>query len=67
MESQTLGYASAIANVHASGCRARVHSNINININIIVNVSLPWLGLLPLLCTPGICRRQDPMPPLRRR
>jgi hypothetical protein len=65
MESQMLGYVSVSANVNAnaSGYRARVHSNININ--IIVNVSL-WQLLGPLLlCTPGICRRQVPMP-LRR-
>jgi hypothetical protein len=63
MENQMLDYVSvsAIVNVNASGYRARVHSNININ--IIVNAS-PWL-LLALLCTPGICRRQVPMP-LRR-
>lgn len=65
-----LGYVSgsvnANVNVNASGCHARVHSNssISISINIIVNASL-WLLPVMLLCIPGICRREVPMP-LRR-
>jgi hypothetical protein len=68
MENQMLGYVSGIgsANVSVSGYHARVHSNssISISINIIVNASL-WLLPVMLLCTPGICRREVPMP-LRR-
>jgi len=62
MESQKLGYVSVNVNVNASGnesasgCPARVHSNIIVNVNV---------SLGQLLCTLGICRWQVPMP-LRR-